>query len=68
METNLFLVVADTNGAHETECVYSIWDSHEKATQEIQRLEKEDIDAGLYGGEFHITQASLNTSSDNYFE
>jgi hypothetical protein len=56
--------VADTNGAHEAECVYSIWTTKEAAEREIEILEMNNISAGCYGGNFFVKEVEPNKSYD----
>ena len=60
----LYLVMADTNGAHEDESVYSIWSTQELADLEIKRLKSAGISAGCYGGSFYVVSVAIDTQRD----
>lgn len=66
MNGELFCVVADAGGAHEAECVYSIWETRELAESEVDRLKREDVECGCYGGRWSVIPATLNAPSDTW--
>lgn len=64
--THLWAVVADTGGAHEAECVYSVWTSRSAAEAERVRLVGENVAAGCYGGAFHVVAFNADQSSNEW--
>ena len=60
----VFAVVADTGGAHEAECIYSVWTTREQAQVEIYRLRTVGVDPGCYDGDWSIAMVPVNCSSD----
>ena len=62
----LFAIVADTGGAHEAGCVYSLWTSGERAAQELVRLQRDDVPAGCNSGQFHVVTVTIDQSSNDW--
>lgn len=62
----LWAIIADTAGAWEAECVYSVWDNSTDAENELHRLYHEEIAAGCNGGEFHLEEIETNVSSNTW--
>jgi len=62
----LWTIVADTgpNGAHEADCVYSIWTTEEGAKAELQRLTRSKVMAGCYNGQFHVVEVEADMPSN----
>jgi hypothetical protein len=63
---NIYCVCVDAAGAHEAECVYSVWTDESAANEEAKRLnalsEQEDaaFSLGCYGGKAYVTQVKAN--------
>jgi len=66
----VWAVVADTSGAWEAECVYSLWSEESAAEEEIRRLEAiEDFSAGCYGGDdLYVVAVEVNRPSDEWIQ
>lgn len=62
----VWCVVADTGGAHEAECVYSIWQAKASAEAEMARLIAADVCAGCNGGDFYVAEYELDTPRDEW--
>lgn len=67
MNNSLWIVWVDTKGAHEAECVYSIWSTKEGAKAEQARLTSTHIyGGGCYGDVFQIAEVALDKPSDTW--
>ena len=65
----VFCIVADTDGAHEADCVYSIWTTAELAQTELARINQaQPIGGGCYGGRFHVVTVALDHQSDMWIQ
>ena len=64
----IYLVMVNTNGAHEADCLYSVWDNIENAKQEIKRLNDSGFSLGCYAGEAGLQVIELNKSYDSFQE
>lgn len=62
----VWCIVADTNGAHEAECIMSIWTTEAQAEAEGNRLVAENVSCGCYDGDVHISEVKLDEPSDNW--
>lgn len=71
MGKNVFCVCVDAGGAHEADCVYSLWDNLVEAEQEAKRLNDKSrsdpsFSLGCYGGEAYIVTVELNSSRNKW--
>ena len=64
----IYLVMADTNGAHEADCLYSVWSNKKEAKKEIKRLNKSGISLGCYNGRAGLKTISVNKSYNEFQE
>lgn len=62
----VWCVVADAGGAHEAECVYSMWSTQDSAEREIVRLVTEGVEIGCYGGRLTVTPVQLDKPSNEW--
>lgn len=62
----LYAVVCDTAGAHEAECVYSIWSSEAQAHAEVLRMLTKGVQRGCYEGDLYVVAVETNTPSDEW--
>ena len=63
----VFCIVADTAGAHEAECVYSIWTTAYLAQAELTRIKQtQPTGGGCYGGRFHVVTVALDHPSETW--
>lgn len=56
----VFCVCVDARGAHEAECVYSVWTTQEAADAEAKRLNTSGASLGCYGGMAFVVSIKLN--------
>lgn len=66
----VFCVMADSGGAHEASCLYSIWTSRLGAESEIDRLRGDDPAPGFgyNGGELYALEVEVDMASDKVAE
>lgn len=62
----IYLVMVDTNGAHESDCLYSVWDNKEDANKEATRLNESGMSLGSYGGKAGVKVIDINKSYDTF--
>ena len=67
----IFCVCVDAGGAHEAECVYSIWDDLKKAELEAERLNQKakqeaHFSLGCYDGEAYVLATTGNESRNEW--
>lgn len=56
----IYLVLVDTNGAHEADCLYSVWNNKKDAEKEAERLNKSGMSLGCYGGKAGVQVVEIN--------
>jgi|TARA_R110000796_G_scaffold249997_1_gene378405 hypothetical protein len=62
----IYLVMVDTNGAHEADCLYSVWDNKSDAKKEVKRLNKSGMSLGCYGGRAEFKIIEINKPYDTF--
>lgn len=63
----LYAVMCDAGGAHEAECVYSVWTTRAGAEQEEARLwAANPTGGGCYRGAFYILEIEADHASDEW--
>ena len=65
---SVWAVACDTAGAHEAECVYSLWTSEALAHAEVLRLLTKGVQRGCYEGDFYVTEVAVDTPRDTWIE
>ena len=64
----IYLVMVDTNGAHEADCLYSVWSNKKDAKKEATRLNKSGMRLGCYGGKAGVQVICINKSYDIFHD
>ncbi len=61
---DIFAIMQDAGGAHEPDCVLSLWSTYAGAVSELGRLHAQTTEASRVFGNYHIVPVTLDTPSD----
>jgi hypothetical protein len=64
----IYLVLVDASGAHEADCLYSVWDNKKQAEKEVKRLNESAMSLGCYKGDAGIKIIDINKPYDSWHD